>query len=390
MLSCPHCGQLHVRSAAFCPTTGRSLMLQSPTRSPWLFVVIALIGVNLIGAGAWLLRDGPALAVAPPTATRLLMPSAPTPTAIPTTKPTSTPKPVSSSTRLPSPSPIPPTATAVPPALPRGHIVYTCFDGSDDEICLLDVATTFTQAGARPTQLTDNTVGDFYPSLAPDGGSILFARQIYGSNYEIFRMNTDGSNITQVTFNGAQNYAPAYSPDGSRIIFTSTQGGDGQQIWLMRADGSKPQALTTGGESIDPSWSPDGRYIAFASTRSGNRQLWVMNADGSDPRQVTDLSHVGGRSAWSADGQTLVFYAGRRDDLSRRVYFIDMDDRHVWQLPFDGDSLGPSVSPDGDWVTFATLVEGDNEIFIARPDGSGLANLSQNPGSSDYQPRWGP
>jgi serine/threonine-protein kinase len=285
-----------------------------------------------------------------------------------------------------TPSQTPP-ATGPPLIVPNtplsGRIVFTCFDGSDDEVCLIGAD------GSGLAQLTDNAVADWYPSLSHDGRYIVFARQISGSNHEIFRMRPDGSELVQLTANGRQNYAPAYSPDDSRIAFTSTQGNGSQQIWVMDSHGGSAAQLTDDGGNVDPSWSPDGRYLAFASTRSGSQQIWIMQSDGSDQAQVTDLEDVGGRNSWSADGQSLAFYAGPRASGGRNVYVIAVDGTGLRQLTEFGDNLAPSFSPDGGWIAFASYRDGDNEIYVMRPDGSNVANVTRNSGS-DYQPRWGP
>jgi Tol biopolymer transport system component len=265
------------------------------------------------------------------------------------------------------------------PNPPVGKIVFTCFDG-DDEICLLNLA------DMTIAQLTNNSVGDWYASLTPDGAGVLFARQISGSNYEIMRMRTDGSEAVQLTRNGAQNYAPELSPDGAQIVYTSSAGG-AQQVWLMEAGGGNPRALTSGAESIDPTWSPDGSRVAFASNRSGQRQLWTMAADGSDLRQVTDLPEMGGRNAFSADGATLAFYRGPFN--GRNIFVIGADGGNLRQLTDGGDNLGPDFSPDGHWITFGSFRDGNNEIYLMRPDGSEVYRLT-NHRRSEYQPRWGP
>ena len=232
-----------------------------------------------------------------PTATPVVVATL-TATALPTG---ATPEATAAPPTFPSTATLPPTLTPARlplnelPNPPTGKIVFTCFDGSDDEICLLNLA------DMSIAQLTNNEVGDWYASLTPDGTTVLFSRQISGSHYEIYRMRTDGSEAAALTQNGAQNYAPEMSPDGTRIAYTSTAGG-AQQIWVMGTDGGNAQPLTSGADNIDPTWSPDGSRIAFASSRGGQRQLWTMAADGSDQRQVTDLPEMGGRSAFSGDG----------------------------------------------------------------------------------------
>ncbi|MGQ0604808.1 MAG: hypothetical protein ACT4QE_24265 [Anaerolineales bacterium] len=266
------------------------------------------------------------------------------------------------------------------PNPPVGKITFTCFDGNDDEICLLALA------DMGIAQLTNNDVGDWYASITSDGAGVLFARQTRGSNYEIYRMDADGGNVVQLTQNGAQNYAPEMSPDGTQIVFTSSAGG-AQQVWVMGADGQNAQVLTSGAENIDPTWSPDGGRIAFASSRGGQRQLWTMAADGGDVRQVTDLPEMGGRSAFSADAAALTFYRGPFN--GRNIFVIGVDSSNLRQLTDGGDNLGPDFSPDGQWITFSSFRDGNNEIYIMRPDGSDVYRLTENR-RSEYQPRWGP
>lgn len=420
-MRCPHCGQTHPAGAHFCPETGRLLAPAPPppryaqpgaptaaaaggsvapgarrsSRLLVMFAALGLCGLGLIAGGVWqlltetlaaraTLRAEPSGVWTPTVAASVsILSTATIAFDAPTLAPAAT-EPLAPIPPTITPTDTPLSAAQSYPATPlRGRIVFTCFDGNDDEICLMNAN------GSGLAQLTDNSEGDFYASLSHDGRSLLFARQISGSNYEIFRMSTDGSGVTQLTFNGGGNFAPAYSPDGSLIAFTSTQGGDGQQIWVMDSGGGFQQQLTTEGINEDPSWSADGRQIAFASSRSGSTQIWVMNSDGSSQRRITNVDDVGGRNSWSPDGRALAFYAGRREDRSRNIYLIGITGGEISQLTFDGDNLAPSFSPDGGWIAFTSYRDGDNDIYVMRPDGTNAINLTQNSGS-DYQPRWGP
>lgn len=280
-------------------------------------------------------------------------------------------------------------ASATPSfSLYNSIIVFTCYVSESDEICLMRAD------GSDLRQLTSKPGTDWYPSFSPDGNTIVFSSQGRG-DFEIVAMDLDGQNMRQLTSSMGDNYAPAISPDGSRIVFASTFGG-GQNIWVMNIDGSNPVRVTHDArDDIDPVWSPDGMQISFTSSRNGAGTLMIMNADGSNLRPVTHGINVEGRNDWSPTGRLLAFYAGPMGD--KNIYLVDVacvdmpggcGPDQLRQLTTGGNNKAPGFSPDGRWITFASQLDGDNEIFITRIDGSESYQLTANK-RPDWQPRWG-
>ena len=156
----------------------------------------------------------------------------------------------------------------------------------------------------REIQGSEDPEGVTTPSFSPDGQSVFFARQIRGSNYEIFRMGLDGSNVTQLTSNGAQNYAPTLSPDGTRVAVWCIDQTD--DIWIWDLQRRAMTKLTDGPtEDLLPVWSPDGRRVFFSSDRTGNFDLYAINDDGSglvdltnSPPSGTMSSHCPRKLTW--------------------------------------------------------------------------------------------
>ncbi|MEO6221001.1 MAG: hypothetical protein ABIO81_11270, partial [Ginsengibacter sp.] len=62
------------------------------------------------------------------------------------------------------------------------------------------------------------SVIDSYPMFSPDQKKIAFESNRSG-NFEIYTMNSDGTNIRQLTFDTAFDGTPAWSPDGKSIVF---------------------------------------------------------------------------------------------------------------------------------------------------------------------------
>lgn len=299
------------------------------------------------------------------------------PTEIPTLVPTSTQA---------APSPAPATATPEPTPLSppeTGQIVYVCQPSGDmrfDQICLIN------PDGSGQRQLTNNPEADqFYPSLAPDGQSVVFSANLDGPD-DIYEMALNGA-PQRLTRQGKA-YAPTISPDGHQIAYTQFSG-ETPSIWLMNRDGSDAHLLIT--QSWDPAWSPDGRWILHASDRSGSIQLWRVHTDGTQLEPLTAMDGLRGRSDWSPAGDWVATYAGQ--PWLREIYRIRLDDGRTEQLTAGGNNLAPSFSPDGNWIVFTSYRDhyGDDngcEIYLMHLQSRTVFRLTDND-TCDWQPRWG-
>ncbi len=229
------------------------------------------------------------------------------------------------------------------------------------------------------------------------GAPIIKSLIAYTSNldgdYEIYVMNTDGSNIKQLTYNFSQDTQPSWSPDGKYIAFSSDR--DGSYMWnsdifLMRSDGTGVVNLTRtiGINEYSAFWSLDGKKICFLSDRDGFENYYVMNTDGTNVRLLEDFELFD--FAWpNVFGDYYIY-----EDLSGNNYDIFID---LCLNPKGGINLtknfandrSPVWSPDGRKIAFVSDRDFNNEIYIMNADGSNQTRITFN-NADDNHPSWSP
>lgn len=125
------------------------------------------------------------------------------------------------------------------------------------------------------------------------------------------------------------------------------RGGSGGALWVMNLDGSNKTSIFDEGFVQGPSFSPGGSELAFLSDTQGSG-VYVVGVDGGTSRMIAAKTspYLGGGSSWSS---------------------------HGW-IAFN-DAESPSSNS-------------TEEIFVVRPDGSGLMNLTNTPGRAEFSPSW--
>jgi serine/threonine-protein kinase len=291
------------------------------------------------------------------------------------------------------PGPYPTTGEAWVPG-PVGEIVFEQYGE-----LVVESVDGLTAAKLTSTPLLDNVS----PSWSPDGGHIVFSsnRPDPGSSFDLYLMNSDGSNVVQLTDDPGNEFDPAWSPGGTLIAFHAESTADPDESFssslsLIDPDGSgRVDLVTRGDQDVGrPSWSPDGTRIAFrilhdVTTSNSPMTIYVVNADGTGLLELATTSDVVDTApVWTPDGRRIVFWGddgeGRGTLLSIRP---DGSGLQPFALEFpDTDFLVPSWSPDGRWMALAGTWYAVSPLYLVDVDGGPVYTFGLNAS----EPKWRP
>ncbi|MEK7830218.1 MAG: hypothetical protein AAB401_03985, partial [Acidobacteriota bacterium] len=182
--------------------------------------------------------------------------------------------------------------------------------------------------------LTENHPGaEIQPAFSFDGKRIAF-RQLHEGGGGIFVMDGDGGNLAQLTDAG---FNPTWSPDGSEVAFADDIIWDyegrntypsASRLWAVNVE-TRQRRVISERDAVQPNWSPNGHRLAFwGEQRGGHRDIWTVAASGGEPTPVTDDEHIDWNPVWSPTGEHLYFLSNRGGEMNLwRVAIVERTGR---------------------------------------------------------------
>jgi Tol biopolymer transport system component len=234
---------------------------------------------------------------------------------------------------------------------------------------------------ARNCAVKQVTHGRFHftPDWSPDERQIVFDRTLApGSRSDLLISDLDGGEARVLT-HGSLDQFPSWSPRGDQIAFTRRA-----DIYVVQPNGRGLRRLTSAGYNVEPDWSPDGTAIAWTCEDAVGDfpAICTMDADGSHKRRVFEPSTGGafGGPAWSPDGRSIAFDGVSSYDPPPTLMIGSAQGGRIRTFPLlspHADST-PTWSPNGDQIAFVGDAGTWENLYVVRPDETGLRALTES------------
>lgn len=259
----------------------------------------------------------------------------------------------------------------------------------------------------------DGAYGTYWARWAPDGSKIIAFISAGGRTTEGIIVNLDGTQTESFvpldSDDDAWDVTRYWSSDGTiegtKVAFTSERDGT-RDLYVAKLGGTEPTQITrTEGDdsAADPQWSPDGTKIAFVSLLRSpfDFAIYVVNEDGSEPTRISPYGEIALHQTvrWSPGGTKIMFNSQEPGSFSREntpPMYVTNADGGGWPMlitdGFDRHALHSfKWSPDGSRIAFVSDRDGTDDVYVVKPDGSGLTQLTCTKGTdSARDPLWAP
>jgi hypothetical protein len=214
----------------------------------------------------------------------------------------------------PSPSPPPPIPAPAPPK-PASPLSPGLDDIDSELFCAFCVfpslaPPTFHGPAAHHGTHPHLTMTIAQSAAPRDGRMTLATIPTPTPQFDIYRMNADGSSVTRLTTSPATDVYPTWSPDGTMIAFQRATGsvapglyGSGDSItseipapsstsdiYRMNADGTSVTPLTSTGEESEPDWQA---IQTVRVTFAPDLEFGNVDSGTTSPAKIATLTNTG-------------------------------------------------------------------------------------------------
>jgi len=236
-------------------------------------------------------------------------------------------------------------------------------------------------------RMSAHKVADYiYAKLLGDRG-VFATRLSYviktGGRYQLQISDSDGQDARIALSSPEPIISPAWSPDGTKVAYVSFEKKKPVVYIHDLPTGKRVIVSNQKGNNSAPAWSPDGRKLAVALSTTGNTKIFQVNADGSGLRRLSLGSTIDTEPTYSPDGNTIYFTSDRGG--APQIYKMSANGESAGQaqrVTFTGNyNTSPRVSPDGKQIAYISRVGGGFKLYLldlASGTATGLTDTTQD------------
>ncbi|MDR0587383.1 MAG: Tol-Pal system beta propeller repeat protein TolB [Burkholderiales bacterium] len=218
----------------------------------------------------------------------------------------------------------------------------------------------------RQIRATAHKIADLvYEKLTGEPG-IFSTRIAYitqqGKQYQLNIADADGHNPQRVVTSRAPLISPRFSPDGDRIAYVSFENQKPVVYVQSLRDGVRTASARFRGSNSAPAWTPDGRELAVTLSRDGGSQLFIVPSEGGNAaRRLMSSSGIDTEAMFMPDGKSLLFTSDRGG--TPQIYRLWLNDSRIERVTYDGSyNVSPRPLPNGEGMVFVQRNEGRFQI----------------------------
>jgi len=237
---------------------------------------------------------------------------------------------------------------------------------------------------------------------------IIFSSNRLG-NYDIFIMNSDGTDIRRLTSDSLDEVSPKWSPDGKKIAYLRRRSIKDVDLRVMDVDGGNDRLISAFSVGIGVrlnAWTPDGGALLIVKQPAySDSHLYLVDLIAGSHSLLLHPSIVSHReiygASFSSDGKNLIWasqsgsWSPTLEIFTAPYHSRSVNTSAVVRLTNDNKyDDSPVFSPDQSKVAFHHSEASNGydtpwNIYVINSDGTGRFRLTST-GSRASEPTWSP
>ena len=241
----------------------------------------------------------------------------------------------------------------------------------------IDNAPGVTNSAKELTRVTDQALGEFYPAISPDGTRILYHgrddTKTGNERWTVYMKEVGRPGVTPLTAGFSTN--PTWSSDGQEFYYTYLKPAK-SIIVKSRVGGmgiSYVSANAMGEEDNNPTLHLNPKFdkVLFNTKIGSSYQVATMDKNGMNFTLLLE----GNRPKYHPTRNQILFQ--KAVGAHTHLFLYDNESGQIMQLTSgDNTNMEASFSPNGQYITYVSNMDGQQHVYMMRSDGTNPVQLT--------------